>query len=76
MVEKAEDIGEHLPLPELSKKLYEIELRRIVRHKRDRIPDPLISNQTSQEIYEYSSISVPQQQEIFLADIQKIFQEV
>jgi hypothetical protein len=26
-LEKAEDIGEHLPLPELSKKLYEIELR-------------------------------------------------
>ncbi len=26
-LEKAEDIGEHLPLPELYKKLYEIELR-------------------------------------------------
>ncbi|CAG8853391.1 18600_t:CDS:2, partial [Gigaspora margarita] len=40
-LEKAEDIGEHLPLDELAKKLYEIELRRIARHKRDRIPDPL-----------------------------------
>ncbi|CAG8722932.1 12494_t:CDS:2, partial [Cetraspora pellucida] len=36
-----EDIGEHLPLDELAKKLYEIELRRIARHKRDRISDPL-----------------------------------
>jgi hypothetical protein len=34
-LEKAEDIGEHLPLAELAKKLYEIELRRIARHKRD-----------------------------------------
>ncbi|CAG8692643.1 4932_t:CDS:2 [Cetraspora pellucida] len=40
-LEKAEDIGEHLPLDELAKKLYEIELRRIARHKRDRISDPL-----------------------------------
>ncbi|CAG8854510.1 45546_t:CDS:1, partial [Gigaspora margarita] len=32
-LEKAEDIGEHLPLDELAKKLYEIELRRIARHK-------------------------------------------
>ncbi|PKY61187.1 hypothetical protein RhiirA4_485828, partial [Rhizophagus irregularis] len=36
-----EDIGEHLPLDELAKKLYEIELRRIARHKRNRLPDPL-----------------------------------
>ena len=28
-LEKAEDIGEHLPLDELAKKLYEIELRQI-----------------------------------------------
>ncbi|CAG8745256.1 7838_t:CDS:2 [Gigaspora margarita] len=40
-LEKAEDIGEHLLLDELAKKLYEIELRRIARQKRDRIPDPL-----------------------------------
>ncbi|CAG8846920.1 26567_t:CDS:2, partial [Gigaspora margarita] len=40
-LEKAEDIGEHLPLDELAKKLYEIELCRIARHKRDRIPDLL-----------------------------------
>ncbi|CAG8853730.1 31123_t:CDS:2, partial [Gigaspora margarita] len=41
-LEKAEDIGEHLPLNELAKKLYEIELRQIARQKRDRIPDLLI----------------------------------
>jgi hypothetical protein len=27
LLEKAEDIGEHLPLDELAKKLYKIELR-------------------------------------------------
>src|SRR5437764_413334 len=43
-LEKAEDIGEHLPLPELSKKLFEIELRQIAKHKRDKISDPLVSN--------------------------------
>ncbi|CAG8844305.1 30157_t:CDS:2, partial [Gigaspora margarita] len=42
-LEKAEDIGEHLPLDELAKKLYEIELRRIARYKKDRIPNPLVS---------------------------------
>ncbi|CAG8852300.1 6922_t:CDS:2, partial [Gigaspora margarita] len=40
-LEKAENIGEYLPLDELAKKLYEIELRRIARHKRDRILNPL-----------------------------------
>ena len=56
-LEKAEDIGEHLPLPELSKKLYEIELRRIGRYKRDRISDPLVSNRASWQIYEPSPVS-------------------
>ncbi|CAG8728933.1 10349_t:CDS:2, partial [Gigaspora margarita] len=51
-LKKAEDIGEHLPLDKLAKKLYEIELRRIARHKRDRIPDPLVSQRASREIYE------------------------
>ncbi|PKY19741.1 hypothetical protein RhiirB3_432866 [Rhizophagus irregularis] len=46
-LEKAEDIGEHLPLDELAKKLYEIELRRIARHKRDRLPDPLRNNNSA-----------------------------
>ncbi|CAG8834981.1 44480_t:CDS:2, partial [Gigaspora margarita] len=41
-LEKAKDISEHLLLDELAKKLFEIELRQIARHKRDRIPDPLI----------------------------------
>ncbi len=58
-LEKAEDIDEHLPLDELAKKLYKIELRRIIRYKRNRIPDLLVSNRTSQEIYEPSSISAP-----------------
>ncbi|CAG8764712.1 15686_t:CDS:2, partial [Cetraspora pellucida] len=40
-LEKAEDISEHFPLDKLAKKLYEIELCRIARHKRDRIPNPL-----------------------------------
>ncbi|CAG8567671.1 2719_t:CDS:2 [Gigaspora margarita] len=43
-LKKAENISEHLPLNELAKKLYEIELRRIARHKRDRISDPLVSH--------------------------------
>ncbi|KAF0424746.1 hypothetical protein F8M41_006439 [Gigaspora margarita] len=49
-LEKAEDIGEHLPLDELAKKLYEIELCRIARHKRDRIPDPLAVAQKAQAL--------------------------
>jgi len=43
-LKKAEDIGKHLPLDKLAKKLYEIELCRIARHKRDRILDSLVSN--------------------------------
>ncbi|PKY33279.1 hypothetical protein RhiirB3_452053 [Rhizophagus irregularis] len=70
----AEDIGEHLPLDKLAKKLYEIELRRIARHKRDRLPDPLVSNRASQEIYEPSPVSAPQQQRISLEDMQKAIQ--
>ena len=73
-LEKTEDIGEHLPLDELAKKLYEIELCQIARHKRDRISDPLVSNQASQEIYESSPISASQQQGIFLEDMQKEIQ--
>ena len=73
-LEKAKDISEHLPLDELAKKLYEIELRRIARHKRNRIPDSLVSNQASQEIYESSPISAPQQQGISLEDMQKVIQ--
>src|SRR3989440_1545414 len=73
-LEKAEDIGEHLPLDELSKKLYEIELRRIARHKRDRISDPLVSQRASQQIYEPSPVSAPQQHEISLEDMQKAIQ--
>src|SRR5256884_8336544 len=73
-LEKAEDIGEHLPLPELYKKLYEIELRRIGRYKRDRIPDPLVSNQVSRQIYEPSPVSAPQQQGISLEDMEKTIQ--
>src|ERR1051325_974055 len=61
-LEKAEDIGEHLPLAELAKKLYEIELRRIARHKRDRISDPLVSQRASRDIYDYSPILASQQQ--------------
>ena len=70
-LEKAEDIGEHLLLPELSKKLFEIELRRIGRYKRDRIPDPLVSNQVSQQIYEPSPVFASQQQGISLEDMEK-----
>ena len=73
-LEKAEDIGEHLLLDELAKKLYEIELRRIARHKRDRISDPLVSQRASQEIYELSPVSAPQQQRISLEDMQKAIQ--
>ncbi|CAG8819729.1 24923_t:CDS:1, partial [Gigaspora rosea] len=56
------------------KKLYEIELRRIARHKRDRIPDPLVSQRASREIYEPLPISAPQQQGISLEDMQKAIQ--
>ncbi|UZO21426.1 uncharacterized protein OCT59_013819 [Rhizophagus irregularis] len=73
-LEKAEDIGEHLPLDELAKKLYEIELRRIARHKRDRISDPLVSNRTSRQIYEPSPVSALQQHGISLEDMQKAIQ--
>ena len=73
-LEKAEDIGEHLPLDELSKKLYEIELRRIGRYKRDRIPDPLVSNRVSWQIYEPSPVSAPQQHGISLEDMEKAIQ--
>ncbi|GES89164.1 hypothetical protein GLOIN_2v1778046 [Rhizophagus clarus] len=73
-LEKAEDIGEHLTLNELAKKLYEIELRRIAKHKRDRIPDLLISQQASKDIYDSSPVLAPQQQGISLINIQKIFQ--
>src|SRR5437763_8200084 len=59
-LEKAEDIGEHLPLAELAKKLYEIELRRIARHKRDKISDPLVSNRAPRQIYEPSPVSASQ----------------
>ncbi|CAG8810927.1 35627_t:CDS:2 [Gigaspora margarita] len=55
----SEDIGEHLPLDELAKKLYEIELCRIAKHKRDRIPNPLVSQRASREIYEPLPISAP-----------------
>ncbi|CAG8827209.1 7611_t:CDS:1, partial [Gigaspora rosea] len=53
------------------KKLYEIELRRIARHKRDRIPDLLVSQRASREIYEPLPVSAPQQQGISLEDMQK-----
>jgi len=73
-LEKAKDIGEHLPLDELAKKLYEIELRRIARHKRDAIPDPLVSHRASRQIYEPSPVSASQQQGISLEDMQKAIQ--
>ena len=63
-----------MPLDELAKKLYEIELRRIARHKRDRISDPLVSQRASREIYELSPVSAPQQQGISLEDMQKAIQ--
>src|SRR5256885_1970774 len=73
-LEKAEDIGKHLLLDELAKKLYEIELRQIARHKKDKISDPLVSNQASQQIYEPSPVSAPQHQEISLENMQKAIQ--
>jgi hypothetical protein len=59
-LEKAEDIGEHLPLVELAKKLYQIELCRIARYKRDGIPDPLGSHRASRQIYNSSPVSTSQ----------------
>ncbi|UZO29133.1 uncharacterized protein OCT59_022622 [Rhizophagus irregularis] len=73
-LEKAEDIGEHLLLDELAKKLYEIELRRIARHKRNRTSDPLVSNRTSWQIYELSPVSASQQHGISFEDMQKAIQ--
>ena len=75
-LEKAEDIGEHLPLPELYKKLYEIELRQIGRYKRDRIPDSLVSNRVSWQIYEPSPVSALQQHGISLENMQKAIQNI
>ncbi|CAG8697027.1 8199_t:CDS:2 [Cetraspora pellucida] len=72
--EKAKDISKHLPLDELAKKLYEIELQRIARHKRDRIFNSLVSQQASREIYEPLPISASQQQRISLEDMQKAIQ--
>ncbi|CAG8724322.1 6862_t:CDS:2 [Cetraspora pellucida] len=72
--EKAEDIDEHLLLDELAKKLYEIELCRIARHKKDKIPNSLVSQQASREIYELLPISASQQQGISLEDMQKAIQ--
>ena len=63
-----------MPLDELSKKLYEIELRRIARHKRYRISDPLVSQRASQQIYEPLPVSAPQQHGISLEDMQKAIQ--
>ncbi|CAB5211514.1 unnamed protein product [Rhizophagus irregularis] len=73
-LEKAEDIGEHLSLDELAKKLYEIELRRIARHKRNRISDLLVSNRASRQIYELPPVSASQQHGISLEDMQKAIQ--
>src|SRR6266542_280647 len=73
-LEKAEIMVKHLPLAELVKKLFEIELRRIARHKRDKISDPLVSNQTSRQIYEALPVSALQQQGISLEDMQKVIQ--
>jgi hypothetical protein len=75
-LEKAEDISEHLPLDELAKKLYEIELRQIARHKRNKIPGLLVSQQASRQIYEPSPASALQQQGFSLADVQKVMQDV
>ncbi|CAB5203800.1 unnamed protein product [Rhizophagus irregularis] len=74
IVVAAEDIGEHLPLDELAKKLYEIKLRQIARHKRDKTSDPLVSNQTSRQIYEPSPVSASQQHGISFEDMQKAIQ--
>ncbi|CAB5213232.1 unnamed protein product [Rhizophagus irregularis] len=57
-----------LPLPWLEK------AEDIARHKRDRLPDPLVSNRASQEIYEPLPVSAPQQQGISLEDMQKAIQ--
>ncbi|UZO26597.1 uncharacterized protein OCT59_018811 [Rhizophagus irregularis] len=73
-LEKAEDISKHLPLNELAKKLYEIELCRIARHKRNRTSDPLVSNRTSWQIYETSPVSASQQHGISFEDMQKAIQ--
>ncbi|GBC11097.2 hypothetical protein GLOIN_2v1778046 [Rhizophagus irregularis DAOM 181602=DAOM 197198] len=70
-LEKAEDIGKHLPLDELAKKLYEIELRQIARYKRDKISDPLVSNRASWQIYEPLPVSASQQYGISFEDMQK-----
>jgi hypothetical protein len=62
-------------LVELAKKLYEIELRRIARHKRDGgISDSLVFNRASRQIYEPSPVSTPQPQGISLEDMQKAIQ--
>ena len=63
-----------MPLAELAKKLYEIELRQIARHKRNRISDPLVSQRAAQQIYEPSPVSALQQQGISLEDMQKAIQ--
>jgi len=63
-----------LPLAELAKKLYEIELRQIARYKRDRTSDPLVSNRASRQIYEPSPVSTSQQHGISLEDMQKAIQ--
>ncbi|RGB34391.1 hypothetical protein C1646_760589 [Rhizophagus diaphanus] len=75
-LEKAEDIGKHLPLAELAKKLYEIELRQIARHKRNKLFNPLVSNRASQQIYEPLPVSALQQHGISLEDMQKAIQNV
>ncbi|CAG8844975.1 15526_t:CDS:2, partial [Gigaspora margarita] len=41
-LEKAKDIGEHLSLNELTKKLYEIELYQNAKQKKDKISDSLV----------------------------------
>ncbi|CAB4418762.1 unnamed protein product [Rhizophagus irregularis] len=73
--EKADDIGEDLPLGELANKLYKIELRRVARQKSDGMYDPLVSQRASQQIYEPSSVATTQQQGLSLADMQKILQD-
>ncbi|PKK74069.1 hypothetical protein RhiirC2_775243 [Rhizophagus irregularis] len=57
-----------LPLPWLEK------AEDIARHKRDGIPDPLVSHRASRQIYEPSPVSAPQQQGISLEDMQKAIQ--
>ena len=68
-LKKAEDIGEHLPLDELAKKLYKIKLHQIVRYKRDGILDLLVFYQASWQIYEPSPVSASQQQGISLENM-------